>query len=341
MSLVPVSRQESPPAQESNESIVLPLNTQVTLLSCLISSPRNMMNGISENPSWSPLSCPAHISQLSLTVTLNAQFTFLLPQEYALFRYNRHERLIAIVRPVLKHSGKTMDNSEGKCARYKVKPRPFAHWSNEITALSRVMNECARRRVAVAPNDNSEGKSSRFKGLAIVRVQTSSAHSLEYTIVCILLLPSTLISLSRHKNTMTQPVSPGIQCPCFLPLDPPHRCSTPSKSNTPPPPSTPVNLSPFNILSPPLHISTLLSRHEMQMLPPSNVTLPLPPNNDPLPLPTMLIYTTFIPLPPSSSAIPHSLPPPHITRHRITRQSIGLEAHHFPQQSECAQSICR
>ena len=30
-----------------------------------------------------------------------------------------------------------------------------------------------RRRIAVAPNDNFDAKLSRFKGLAIVRVQTS------------------------------------------------------------------------------------------------------------------------------------------------------------------------
>ena len=92
-----------------------------------LSSPRNMMNDISENPSWSPLSCPSHISHLPITVTLNARFTLVSPQESVRRRYYRHERPVAIVRPALKYPIKTMDNSQGKCARYKVKLRPMAH----------------------------------------------------------------------------------------------------------------------------------------------------------------------------------------------------------------------
>ena len=80
MPLVPVSRQEPSPPQELNNSIVLTFNAQTTLVSCPVSSPRNMMNDISENPSWSPLSCPAHISHLPITVTLNVRSTLVSPQ---------------------------------------------------------------------------------------------------------------------------------------------------------------------------------------------------------------------------------------------------------------------
>ena len=141
------------------------------------------------------------------------------PQESVLFRYYRHERPIAIVRPVLKYPIKMMDNSQGKCARYKAKLRPIAHWSNDIIALSRVMNNPMRRRIAVTPNDNSNGKSSRFKGHAIVRVQTPSAQILEYAIACTPPFPSALINYLRNTITMTPPMSPGIQRPCFLPID--------------------------------------------------------------------------------------------------------------------------
>ena len=178
MSLVPVSPRAPSPTQEPN---VLTANTQITLISCPVSSPRNMMNDISENPSWSPLSCPAHVSRLSITVTLNVRFTLVSPQECVLPLFYRHERPIAIVRPVLMLMVKSMDNSQGKCARYKVKLRPIAHWSNDMNALSRVMNNPVRRRIAVAPDDNSEGKPSRFKGLAIVRVQTSSLQIIVYS----------------------------------------------------------------------------------------------------------------------------------------------------------------
>ena len=131
---------------------------------------------------------------------------------------------------------------------------------------------------------------------------------------------------------MTQPMSPGIQCPCFLPLDPPHRCLTPYSSDYTPPPRTFISLPP-NIIPPPPQLSTLSFSNEIQMLPPSNVIIPLP-------LPTMLINTSFIPRPPFSSAIPLTLSLPHITRHRMS-ESIGLEVHHFPHLLECAQSICR
>ena len=214
-----------------------------------------------------------------------------------------------------------MDNSQGKCGRYKVKLRLNTHWSDMIMVLSHVMNNRMRRQIAVAPNDNASGKSSRFKGLTIVRIQTSSTRIAK---VCIPPFLFPLIILFRNKFTMTSPMLPGIQCPCFLPVDPPY------SNDYALPPSTFIKL-PSNILPPPLQLS---------MLPPSNVTTPLLPYNDPLPLPTMLINTSFFSLPPSSSAIPLSLSIPLITRHRMN-ESIGLEAHHFPQLPECAQSICR
>ena len=81
------------------------------------------------------------------------------------------------------------------------------------------------------------------------------------------------------------------------------------ESNFPLPPSSFINLPPLNIFSPPLQLSTLSPSNEIKMLPPGNVTIPLPPYDHPLPLPTMLINTSSIPFPPSSSAIPPSLSP--------------------------------
>ena len=48
--------------------------------------------------------------------------------------------------------------------------RLHAYWSNMFIVLSRVLCNQVRRRIAVVSNDNSNGKTSRFKGLAIVRV---------------------------------------------------------------------------------------------------------------------------------------------------------------------------
>ena len=112
-----------------------------------ISLPRTIKNDISENPSRSPLSCPVPISRTSIAVSL----TLVSPQKSVLLRCYRHERLIAIVRPVLKNLVKSMDNSQGKCGRYKSKLRPLAHWFNESVALSQVMNTQMRRRIAAAP----------------------------------------------------------------------------------------------------------------------------------------------------------------------------------------------
>ena len=91
MPLVPASCQESPKIQESSSLNTPSLDTQITSVSCLVSSPRSKMNDISENPSWSPLSCPAHIFPLSITVTLNVRSTLVSPQEFVLSRYYRHE----------------------------------------------------------------------------------------------------------------------------------------------------------------------------------------------------------------------------------------------------------
>ena len=117
----------------------------------------------------------------------------------------------AIERPVLKYPIKTMDNSQGKCGRYKVKLRPIAHWSDDIIALSHVMNNSMRRRIAVAPNDNSNGKSSRFKGFAIVRVQTQFLQSIEYAIACIPPPFSSFVNHFCNEITMTPPMPSGIQ----------------------------------------------------------------------------------------------------------------------------------
>ena len=107
--------------------------------------------------------------------TLNVRATLVSLQESVLLRYYRHERPIAIVRPVLKTPTKLAeaDNLLGKCSRFKRKLHHNAHWSNVSENLPCPIMNQARHRIAVAPNDNSHGKSNRFKGLAIVRVQTS------------------------------------------------------------------------------------------------------------------------------------------------------------------------
>ena len=65
---------------------------------------------------------------------------------------------------------KTMGNSQGKCARYKVNLRPIAHWSSISPALSYANVSQVRRRIATALNDNSNGKSRRYRH-GIVRVE--------------------------------------------------------------------------------------------------------------------------------------------------------------------------
>ena len=143
-----------------------------------------------------------------------------------------------------------------------------------------------RRRIAAAPNGNSSGKSSRFKGHAIVcalapmsfyfRLPPVSLASHRASPPFLSLVPLLTLSLwpchhacpslldqslryLRHKNTMTPPISTGIQVLCFLYIDPPYECK-----------------SPYN---------------EIQTHPTSIVSSTLPPPNDPLPLPTMLLTT--------------------------------------------------
>ena len=76
------------------------------------------------------------------------------------------------------------------------------------------MNSQMRRRIAAASNDNSSGKSSRFKGLAIVRVQAQSTQIIEYAIEYILSLLPPFVNPVCNEITMIQPMSPGIQVPC-------------------------------------------------------------------------------------------------------------------------------
>ena len=109
---------------------------------------------------------PNQESDNFISLNPNNRTTLVSPQKSVLLRYFRHERPIAIVRPVLKYPIKSMDNLQGKCGRYKNNLRPLAHWFDQSVALSNQM--C--RRIVAAPNDNSSVKSSRFKGIAIGRV---------------------------------------------------------------------------------------------------------------------------------------------------------------------------
>ena len=69
----------------------------------------------------------------SVEPTPNVRTTLESPQESVLLRYYCPERPIAIVRPVLI---KSADNLQGKCGRYKIKPRLDFHWSDMVMALS-------------------------------------------------------------------------------------------------------------------------------------------------------------------------------------------------------------
>ena len=184
MSLVPVLCRELSLIPMSNNSIELSFNTQITSISRPIPFPRKMMNDISENPSWSPLSCPVPLLCKLLSLALIVRATLVSPQESVLSRYYRHERPIVICNRCwcVQSNQWSMDNSQGKCGRYKIKLRLNAHWSNRFMNLPCSINGQMRRRIVAAPNDNSDGKLSRFKGLAIVRVQTFSSRIIEYTI---------------------------------------------------------------------------------------------------------------------------------------------------------------
>ena len=91
MPLVLVSRRAPSPIQESVNLIELTLKAPITLISCPFSPPHNMMNDTSENPSWSPLSCPASISQSFITVPLDICSTLESPQESVILRFHRHK----------------------------------------------------------------------------------------------------------------------------------------------------------------------------------------------------------------------------------------------------------
>ena len=162
-----------------------------------------------------------------------------------------------------------------------------------------------RLRLVAVPNDNSKGKSSRFKSSrlslrshtvrrVIAREQPShlssqvSCRSTCHTIECVLTpptsrsywlhpsclyshaiardLPRLLLPLRLSINTMTPPVSTSNQIPCFLPEDPPHRMKSP------PPPSTVSTLVRLNQTSPLITFSTLLP--PQRYFPPLNQLLP-------------------------------------------------------------------
>ena len=142
-----------------------------------------------------------------------------------------------------------------------------------------------------------------------------------HAIVRVLSPPNQPLRHLRLKNTMTPPVSSGIQVLCFLDIDPLRNYKLPP----PLPPSTfelPPNINPH-----PLQISTLPSSKEIKRF-----YLAL--FHQRFHHPTILFRcprcSSFIylsnPLPPSSSTSPLTLPP--VTCHR-TSESIGLEAQHF------------
>ena len=98
--------------------------------------------------------------------------------------------------------------------------------------LSGVINKHMRHRIAAIQNDNSNGKSRRFKGLAIVRAQTFSSQIIEYAIECNLPSLSSFAQLFCNKITMTLPMSSDIQVPCFLPIDHLHELNSPYKGDS-------------------------------------------------------------------------------------------------------------
>ena len=105
---------------EIHHSIKFTFNVCTTFTSRPIPLPRKMKNNISENPSRSPLSCPVPFPRQPSSLNCNVHATLVSPQESVLLRYYRHERPIDIVRSVLMRSIKSIDNSQGKCGRYKL-----------------------------------------------------------------------------------------------------------------------------------------------------------------------------------------------------------------------------
>ena len=168
-----------------------------------------------------------------------------------------------------------------------------------------------------------------------MRVNTSSSPILENAIACILSLLPPFINFPRNEITMSPPMSSGIQVPCLPLIDPPYS----NKYELPP--ITFIKL-PHNTIPPPLQPSAPPPSNEIQILSPSNVTIPLPLSTILFRCPRCSSQPYYFRLrpPPSSSALPLTLSLPHITCHR-TSESIALEAQQNPPSLVCAQSICR
>ena len=177
-------------------------------------------------------------------------------KEFVLPYCDRHKRPLAIERVVLIAPTIASDHSQGKGSRYKAINCHQQYNFSPQTAVSNVVSIQSRAELLkAAPNDNSKGKSSRYKRLAIEQ-DMSPPSLLSVTlslsgkaIECVLPSSFSVSSfpitnwyarrtvkyichflsqpLRRLKNTMTTPVSTGIQAFCFLPIDPLHQQQTP------------------------------------------------------------------------------------------------------------------
>ena len=213
------------------------------------------------------------------------------------------------------------DNSNGKSARYRHgiarltplssrfrhnPPSSSRRSRGTYSIVSKVKKtlSLARLRLVAVSNDNSKGKSSRFKQFRLSLPSRNtrrviardlpprlppqvSRHFASHIIECVLAPPTPhfcslrMSQLSGHaiarvrprlflplrlSHTMTSSVSTDFQASCFLPEDPPHRRITP--------PSTATSLPPLNQSPPP---STETSLPSLDQPPPLSTASMSPP----------------------------------------------------------------
>ena len=134
-----------------------------------------------------------------------------------------------------------LDNSQGKGSRYKSVVNYQAYNFPFSIAVSNPANNTRRLRLAIVPNDNTNGKSSRFKRFAIERDRplsiqlncpllsislVTSSHVTFHVLChfrtfhfasCLHVIARVLSALRFFNITITLPVSSGFQALCFLP----------------------------------------------------------------------------------------------------------------------------
>ena len=343
------------PSSIHRDSLALPTLVSILPLSLSLSTPQEP--AIEEPVSSTSLSTPAQPN-----VAFVSNMSRALPVVMKAFEPDSHT--IGQLSPACVSMSRThsADNSNGKSVRYRhgidrVVPLSSCFRHNpssssrrrrgtySIVSKVKKATYMARLRLAAVPNDNSKGKSSRFKRsrLSFLSRTTSRviARDLPFrlssqvlchfngrTIECVTTPPPSysyslrLSCLVGHAiahvrsrlsspsclsiNTLTPSVSTGFQVPCFLPEDPPHRRTTP--------PSTASTLPPFNKSPPPSTVATHSPCNSTFLLPPSNEsTLPpfnvstLPPSLQMFPPTQRSTSLQLSILPPPSTTLPPTL----------------------------------